>query len=36
MDIIKDDKKIEQIRENITKFRKPNSAKEILKEVLGE
>ena len=36
MDIIKDDKKIEQIRENITKFGKPNSAKEILKEVLGE
>lgn len=34
MNIIRDDKKIEQIRENVTKFGKPNAAKEILNIIL--
>ena len=34
MDIINDDKKIEQIKENVTRFGKPNAAKEILDIIL--
>lgn len=36
MKTIKDNKKIEQIRENVTKFGKPNAAKEILQKILEE
>jgi len=34
--IINDDKKLEQIKENIINFKKPNAAKEICKIIFGE
>ena len=34
MQVIKDDKKIEQIKDNTAKFGKPNAAKAILEIIL--